>query len=326
MRSGKPATRAFTLVELLVVIGIIALLISILLPALSAAREQAQLVKCASNLRQLAMALIMYAGDNKGRFPPSITYNVGGAGIQFSDPAVTPANTAENQWFHVDRIGRYLPNTVVVGSSTNPGNRSIAGEVMTCPTYFSQAGVVRTYAMNLWASSLFNSSNPPPNGLNRTTGEHPRGKLFGSNVSKSSQMLLLTERFAVNPVSDTGVPYGDGLYASATVGSPFISGVPANRHPAAQFGATSVLWAGSVLGMTDARTNIAWFIHRAKGQSAGAAGGSNLRNQPFGRVNMAFADGHVALVASTEVADFEQQTSTLRVLWTPDDAKLQQSP
>ena len=66
---GAPRRCAFTLVELLVVIGIIAVLMGILLPTLGKAREQARALKCMSNLRQWAMAINMYCDSNKGSLP-----------------------------------------------------------------------------------------------------------------------------------------------------------------------------------------------------------------------------------------------------------------
>src|SRR5271154_2289678 len=69
MNRTSPRKIGFTLVELLVVIGIISVLIAILLPALSRARAQAKSVACLSNLRQLYYAFALYLEDDKGKTP-----------------------------------------------------------------------------------------------------------------------------------------------------------------------------------------------------------------------------------------------------------------
>ena len=69
-KSGKRCTSAFTLVELLVVIGIIAILIAVLLPALRTARESARTITCLSNLKQLMTAMQLYANESRTYLPP----------------------------------------------------------------------------------------------------------------------------------------------------------------------------------------------------------------------------------------------------------------
>src|ERR1035437_2448001 len=100
-------TKGFTLVELLVVIGIIALLISILLPSLNKARETANKAKCASNLHQLGLAILLYQQDNQQLYPktimdltgvPPVTWGTVGSatGPSVVDPFQTAAGTRES--------------------------------------------------------------------------------------------------------------------------------------------------------------------------------------------------------------------------------------
>src|SRR4051812_3955329 len=90
--------RAFTLMEFLVVIGIIAVLASILLPIISTAHAQSDAMKCSANLRQLGTAISAYTSEHEGRLPGPL------------DPLIYPAYTpnAEQATSLVKFIGPYI--------------------------------------------------------------------------------------------------------------------------------------------------------------------------------------------------------------------------
>jgi prepilin-type N-terminal cleavage/methylation domain-containing protein len=116
-RSGSKAPSltagGFTLIELLVVIGIIAIMISILLPTLSRVRKQAYTTQCLSNQRQLLQAMMIYVQTNKGYFPDNNkNSNANGGNRVYSSALLPPAVTfAVDGWHGLGKlwVSRTLP-------------------------------------------------------------------------------------------------------------------------------------------------------------------------------------------------------------------------
>ena len=138
--------RAFTLVELLVVIGIIAVLVALLLPSLSRAREQAKQVACASNLRQVGVAMLLYANANRGQLFPA------DAGGPFSNPP------NEQLWFvHVLRVTPPEPPLLNDVAQWTP-------RVLLCPSDVEPA-LGHSYVLNDHVNERgIRYSTRPPNG------------------------------------------------------------------------------------------------------------------------------------------------------------------
>jgi prepilin-type N-terminal cleavage/methylation domain-containing protein/prepilin-type processing-associated H-X9-DG protein len=196
--------RGFTLVELLVVIGIIALLIGLLLPALSRAREQAKAVKCLSNLHQLGIAAFAYAADNHGSLPLAI-----GAGSIFWDYDETdPAN---------------LQPGILWEGRTNAA-------VQQCPSYDGRAlGMPDPFTGYNYNTSYIGNGvgETTPLGNPHTTPAKLGGLQCSSQIAMFGDALSAggTNKFMRAPILMSGTGIGDSVSVAAR-----LTGTQAYRH------------------------------------------------------------------------------------------------
>lgn len=121
------ARKGFTLIELLVVVAIIAILMAILIPSLTRAREQSKVVACLSNVRQFGMAFMMYTNENDSSIPYMNFYHT------TTGPTHTAADQNYNWW--PNKIATYI--TVKAWRNEAGGNveaRNGASKAWTCPS------------------------------------------------------------------------------------------------------------------------------------------------------------------------------------------------
>ena len=142
-------SNAFTLVELLVVIGIIALLVGILLPALNAARRQADAVKCSASLREIGNAMFMYVQDNRGYAPPAKLEGSSAQPYSLDSGSFNVAAGNSPYWFNF--LAKYVTKTAVGYAATN-GNAAAQATnsvLWGCPSWTTHQNAAGSLGVNV---------------------------------------------------------------------------------------------------------------------------------------------------------------------------------
>jgi prepilin-type N-terminal cleavage/methylation domain-containing protein/prepilin-type processing-associated H-X9-DG protein len=282
--------KGFTLIELLVATGIIGILVAILVPTISGVRRSSRDLACTSNMRQVATALIAYAGMNGGAFP----VNSGADGLfWYLEPVLGPHLTSP------ELLGR--SGAVPVGAHAIAG---LAGGVFRCPNDLDDAS--RSYSMNLYASG-----GVSPTVRARLDSDYPPGQLFRLGVNQSSRTLLLMESWSELPVS-TSTPIVH--VAQAIVG---LNGTPGERFG----GGRGVHWTtppDATTGRFLTRSSqIAFDRHRNR-----RAENALPREAPRGRAAFAFVDGHVEFLTAEDLVN-SAGASRFVARWSPIDEQLE---